>query len=87
MSVHGIGSGSPSALYALRLALRRTQPGGGAAGPGAAAAEAGGATPEALLQDIVGRAQFLASVRAAAAAVEQVGTLLATFDGAAESRA
>ena len=89
MSVQRIGGGgSPSALAALKLALRQAQPGGtsGASGTSGAVSGSGASTPEmmapeAVMRDIAGRAQFMASLRAASAAVEQVGTLLQTFDG------
>jgi hypothetical protein len=92
VSVQGIrGGGSPSALAALRLAFRQAQPGKGV-GEGEAAEgtrEAGAAggsapellAPEAVMRDIVGRAQFMASLRAASAAVEQGGTMLQAVDG------
>jgi hypothetical protein len=81
MAVGGIGpgGGAGSALLMLRLALRQAAPG---AGSGSAAAPAAPTTPDALLQDVVARAQFSASLRVAGAAVEQVDTLLRTYDAA-----
>jgi hypothetical protein len=81
MAVGGIGpgGGAGSALLMLRLALRQTAPGAGA---GSAAAPAAPATPDAVLQDVVARAQFSASLRVAGAAVEQVDILLQTYDAA-----
>jgi hypothetical protein len=86
MAVGGIGSGGAgSALLALRLALRQAQPGAGAPAGGAEAAAGAAAptTPDAVLQDVVARAQFTASVRVAQTAVEQVDTVLQTYDAAA----
>ena len=85
MSISGIGGAgsSASALAALRLALRQTQPGSAApAAPTAApaAAAAPPATPDAALQDVVARAQFTTSLRIASAAVEQVGVAAQSYD-------
>ena len=86
MAVGGIGpgGGAGSALLTLRLALRQTAPG---AGVGTAAAPAAPQTPEAVLQDVVARAQFSSSLRVASAAVEQVDTVLRTYDAAAPAPA
>ena len=85
MAVGGIGpgGGAGSALLTLRLALRKAAPGAGSteAGEGAAPAEAP-LTPDAVLQDVVARAQFTASLRVAQAAVETVNTTLQTYDAA-----
>ena len=97
MAIGGIGQGgSASALAALKLALRQAAPGAGASGAGAAgegtpaaaaAAPAAPATPDAVLQDVVARAQFSSSLRVASAAVEQVDTVLRTYDAAAPAPA
>ena len=82
MAIGGIGpvGGGGSALLTLKLALRQTAPGAGmAAAPAAAAPD----TPEGVLQDVVARAQFTASLQVASAAVEQVDTVMRTYDAAA----
>ena len=85
MAVGGIGpgGGAGSALLTLRLALRQTAPG---AGTGTAAAPAAPTTPDEVLQDVVARAQFSASLKVAGAAVEQVDTMLQTYDAAGGGR-
>ena len=87
MAINGIGPGGGSAasLQVLRLALRQTQPGAGdpaaAPAPTAAGAQAP-VTPDAAMRDIVARAQFSASLRVASTAVENVATVLQTYDAA-----
>jgi hypothetical protein len=91
MAINGIGPGGGSAasLQVLRLALRQTQPGAGdpAAAPAPAAGVQAPVTPDAAMQDIVARAQFSASLRVASTAVENVATVLQTYDAAAPAAA